>query len=120
KDDSEITELIASFMNEPRFPIRMASINGLGWRGDASAIPALEAMLRKDDLTIEMVPMIKRNIAKLRGGGTKAGTHAGEQEASAGNASATKPEVDRLERLEKLVHEMNERLKAIESKLSAK
>src|SRR5262249_5951599 len=43
KDDREITEMIAGFMNEPRFTIRMSSINALGWRGDASAVPALEA-----------------------------------------------------------------------------
>jgi len=66
KEDKEITETIAKYMDEPRFPIRMASINALGWRGDASAIPALEAMLKKDDLTVEMVPMNKRNIARLR------------------------------------------------------
>jgi aminopeptidase N len=119
KDDKEITEMIAAFMNEPRFSIRLAAINALGWRGDASAIPALEAMLKKDDLSIEMVPMIKRNIARLRGGdGTKAGSQAGgSEETSAGSG---KSEVDRLERLERLVHEMNERLKAIEAKLGAK
>jgi aminopeptidase N len=121
KDDKEITELIASYMTEPRFPIRMAAINGLGWRGDASAIPALEAMLKSDDLSIEMVPMIKRQIARLRGGGgTKGGTHAdGTEEASA--SEPEKPDVgDRLDRLEKLVREMNERLRAIEAKLGTK
>ena len=123
KDDKEITELIAGYMTEPRFPIRVASINALGWRGDKSAIPALEAMLKSDDLSIEVVPMIKRQIGRLRGGGTKNGTHAGgTEETSTGGASeGNKPEVaDRLERLEKLVHEMNERLKSIELKLSAK
>jgi aminopeptidase N len=124
KDDKEITETIASFMNEPRFPIRMASINGLGWRGDASAIPALEAMLKKDDLSIEMVPMIKRNIARIRGGaGNKPGAHPDEEdaeEASANAPSKNQADGDRLQRLEKLVHEMNERLKAIESKLGVK
>jgi aminopeptidase N len=124
KDDKEITELIAGYMTEPRFPVRVASINALGWRGDKSAIPALEAMLKSDDLSIEVVPMIKRQIGRLRGGGgTKNGTHAGgTEETSTGGASqGVKPEVaDRLERLEKLVHEMNERLKSIESKLSAK
>jgi HEAT repeat protein len=124
KDDKEITEVIAGYLTEPHFPVRVASINALGWRGDKSAIPALEAMLKSDDLSIEIVPMIKRQIGRLRGGGsTKAGTHGPEaEEATASGASQSeKPEVaDRLERLEKLVHEMNERLKSIESKLSAK
>jgi aminopeptidase N len=123
KDDKEITEMIAGYMSEPHFPVRVASINALGWRGDKSAIPALEAMLKSDDLSIEIVPMIKRQIGRLRGGsGPKAGTHGPDEEEATANGvpQSEKPDADRLERLEKLVHEMNERLKSIESKLSAK
>jgi aminopeptidase N len=122
KDDKEITELIAGYMTEPRFPIRMASINALGWRGDKSAIPALEAMLKSDDLSIEIVPMIKRQIVRLRTGGSgKPGGRAGAEEASAKSSQSETPEVsDRLERVEKLVQEMNARLKSIEAKLTTK
>jgi aminopeptidase N len=122
KEDKEITELIAGYMREPRFPIRLAAINGLGWRGDASAIPALEAMLKDDDLSIEMVPIIKRQIGRLRGGGSaKGGTHGSETQDADEGGGAEKPDVtDRLDRLEKLVREMSERLKAIESKLGVK
>ena len=122
KDDKDITELIAGYLNEPRFPIRMASINALGWRGDATAIPALEALLKNDDLSIEMVPMIHRQIARIRAGGgpRNGGRGRGAEEASGSTPQSDKPEVaDRMQRLEKLVHEMNERLKAIESKLNA-
>ena len=124
KDDKQITELIAGYMTEPRFPVRMASINALGWRGDKSAIPALEAMLKSDDLSIEIVPTIKRQIVRLRTGvGGKPGAHAGtgSEEANASTPQNEKPEVsDRLERLEKLVQEMNARLKSIEAKLTTK
>jgi aminopeptidase N len=120
KDDQGITAAIAGFMKEPRFPIRVASINALGWRGDASAIPALEAMLKQDDLSIEMVPMIKRNIARLRGGSAKGEMHKGEAKDPTATPSDGKTDADRLERLEKLVHEMNERLKAIEAMLGSK
>src|SRR2546423_14471271 len=44
----------------------MAAIYALGGRGDATAIPALEALLRSDDLSIEMAPMIKGQIARLK------------------------------------------------------
>ena len=123
KDDKEITNLIVGYMNESRFPVRVSAINALGWRGDKSAIPALEAMLKSDDLSIEVVPMINRQIVRLRtGGGTKPGARANaSEEASASAPQGEKPEVaEHLERLEKLVHEMNERLKAIESKLATK
>src|SRR5271168_1914366 len=65
KDNKEITNQIASYLTEPHFPVRMSSIFALGTRGDASAVPALEALLKSDDLSIEMVPMIKRQIATL-------------------------------------------------------
>ena len=124
KDDKEITELIAGYMAESRFSVRMASINALGWRGDKSAIPALEAMLKSDDLSIEMVPMIKRQIGRLgSGGGGKMEKRAGgaSEEAQASAPQSDKPEVaERLERLEKLVQEMSARLKSIEEKLAAK
>jgi aminopeptidase N len=123
KDDKEITSLIVGYMNEPHFSVRVASINALGWRGDKSAIPALEAMLKSDDLSIEVVPMINRQITRLRtGGGAKSGGRSNaSEEANGSTAQVEKPEVaEHLERLEKLVHEMNERLKAIESKLATK
>jgi len=123
KDDKEITNMIVGYMSESRFSVRVASINALGWRGDKSAIPALESMLKSDDLSIEVVPMINRQIARLRsGGGAKPGARSNTpEEASASTPQGEKPEVaEQLERLEKLVHEMNERLKAIESKLATK
>jgi len=44
----------------------MAAIYALGGRGDATAVPALEALLKSDDLSIEMMPMIKGQIARLK------------------------------------------------------
>jgi len=121
KDNKEITKQIASYLMEPRHPIRMASIYGLGVRGDASAIPALEALLKTDDLSIVMAPMIKGQIARLKKpADAKPGAHpAGEEgeesaEASAGESASTGR---RLEKLEHLILEMSERLKSIESRL---
>jgi aminopeptidase N len=121
KDNKEITKQIASYLSEPRHSIRMSSIYGLGVRGDASAIPALEALLKTDDLSIVMAPMIKGQIARLKKpADAKPGAHPGSEEGeeSAEGGGGEKAATDlRLEKLERLILEMSERLKSIESRL---
>ena len=123
KDNKELTDRIASYLTETHFSVRMASIYALGWRGDASAIPALESLLKSDDLSIEMVPMIKRQIARLKKpAGSKAnGNGEGEEGEQGAAGGAEKGDADgvpeRLGKLERLVKEMNERLKKIEKSL---
>jgi aminopeptidase N len=117
KDNKEITNQIAGYLTEPHFPVRMASVFALGARGDASAIPSLEALLKSNVLSIEMAPRIKAQIEMLKNPG-KSGPGRGigpGQEAS--QASAKAGEDERLSHLEKLVEEMNDRLKAIEGRL---
>jgi aminopeptidase N len=119
KDNKEITNQIASYLSESHFPVRMSSIFALGSRGDASAIPALESLLKSNDLSIEMTPMIKTQIEHLKNPG-KAGPGGrmgmGEETPE---AAAKGGEDQRLSHLEQLVEEMNERLKAIEGRLPA-
>jgi aminopeptidase N len=127
KDNKEITNQIAAYLTEPHFPVRMAAIYALGSRGDASAIPSLEALLKSGDLSIEMTPMIKGQIARLKKpAGAKLNPRAGEDEGEGDEGSPTseKPdsEVDpatitRLDRLERLIREMTERLKSMEKRL---
>lgn len=126
KDNKEITERIASYLSDPHFRVRFASIFALGTRGDASAIPALEALLKSDDLSIEMAPMIKRQIARLKkpagGKGSASGEEGeGEEEsdeaASAGARKDQSAVAKRLEILERMMQEMNDRLKTIETRL---
>jgi aminopeptidase N len=125
KDNKDITNQIASYLVEAHFSIRMASIFALGARGDASAIPALEALLKSDDLSIEMAPMIKRQIASLKApAGEKRhprGEASGEDEASEASSSPSTNEpgavAKRLDRLEHLMQEMADRLKTIETRL---
>jgi aminopeptidase N len=125
KDNKDITKQISSYLNEPHFPVRMASIFALGARGDASAIPALEALLKSDDLSIEIVPMIKGQIATLK---TPAGERrhprgeaSGDEEVAEAASSATGNDqgavVKRLDQLERLLQEMSDRLKTIETRL---
>jgi len=122
KSNKEITSQIAGYLNESRFPVRIAAIFALGTRGDATAIPALEALLKSNDLSIEMAPMIKGQIKRLQNPG-KAAAHedmAFGEDMEEGDQAAAKPAEDqRLSHLEQLVQEMNERLKAIEARLPA-
>lgn len=117
KDNKEITNQIASYLTEPQFPIRMSAVFALGMRGDASAVPALEALLNSNDLSIEMAPMIKSQIERLKKSGGKAGVHGGMGGQEEAAEATTNGEDQRLSHLEQLVQEMNERLKTIEERL---
>jgi hypothetical protein len=77
KGNKEITLQIASYLTEPHFTVRWAAISALGYRGDASAIPALEALLKSDDLSIEMVPSSGADRKAAKPQGTGVGKKAG-------------------------------------------
>jgi len=121
KDNKEITNQIAGYLSEPHFPIRLSASFALGSRGDASAIPALEALLKSNDLSIEMAPMIKGQIERLKNPKAKFRPYGQMEEEEGGaeseEASATLTEDQRLSHIEQLVEEMNDRLKSIETRL---
>jgi len=116
KDNKDLTQLLSGYLQDPDFSIRRTAIFSLGMRGDASAIPALEAMLQSKSLSIEMEPMIKEQIERLKNPVARGGGHHGMAHGEA-NAEAKPNEDERLGRLEKLVEEMNDRLKEIEKRL---
>ena len=121
KDNQQITKQIAAYLTEPHFRVRMAAIYALGGRGDASAIPALEALLKNDDLSIEMAPMIKGQIARLKKpadgkqGASVGSGDADEESAEAGGEKLTTEQ--RLDKLEHLLQDMSERLKSMDKRL---
>jgi aminopeptidase N len=119
KDNQEITKQIAAYLMEPHFPVRMAAVFALGGRGDATAIPALEALLKNDDLSIEFAPMIRGQIARLKKpADAKPRTNPGnsvEESAEGGGQKSTTDQ--RLEKLERLLQDMSERLKSMEKRL---
>jgi aminopeptidase N len=123
KDNKEITKQLAAYLSEPRFSVRISSVYALGARGDVTAIPALEALLKSDDLSIEMVPMIKGQLARLKKPSDgKPNPHAetgGDGEENGGaEADGGKLNTDqRLEKFERLLQEMNDRLKSMEARL---
>jgi aminopeptidase N len=125
KDNKAVTQLLTTYLAEPRFSIRIATVSALGARGDVSAVPSLETLLASRDLSIEMVPIIKKEIAHLQ---KKSGAkYARDVEDTEEVGAAAKQPSDkqasenneRLERIEQLTQEMNDRLKAIESRLPA-
>jgi hypothetical protein len=118
KSNKAITEEISGYLMGQPFPVRMSSIFALGGRGDATAIPALEALLNSNDLSIEMAPMIKGQIARLKKGPTPPGAGPGQPGGEKGEGDAAV--AMRLDKLEHLLQEMSERLKAIEEKLPPK
>ena len=122
KENQEITKQIAAYLTEPHFSVRMAAIYALGSRGDAAAVPALESLLKSDDLSIEMVPMIRGQIARLKkaadGKPSASSSSSDPDEESAEHAGSEKSATEqRLEKLERLLQEMSERLKSIEKHL---
>ncbi len=132
KQDKEITQQIASYLNEPYFNIRWSVIHALGARGDATAVPALEALLKRDDLSIEMVPEIKDQIERLQqpkqakkkkpaqDEGEEANAAGADDDPSAENGNIANPAItNRLDHLEELIEQMTARLKSMESRLPA-
>jgi hypothetical protein len=76
-------------------------------------------MLSGNDLSIEMVPMIKEQIAKLQKHQTGKGGPHGDDDEDEGVDNASGDQVSqRLDRLEHLVQEMSDRLKSIEAHLA--
>jgi aminopeptidase N len=119
KDDQQITQQIAGYLTEQHGRVRFSSIYALGQRGDASAIPALEKLLKSDDLSIEIAPMIKQQIAKLKKAPAKK-SEKGEANESGEGEEGDQALAKRMERLEKMLQEMSDRLKNIEERLPPK
>ena len=133
KQNKELTQQIASYLNEPYFNIRWSVIHALGARGDASAVPALEALLKRDDLSIEMTPEIKDQIERLQQPKQAkkkkpAENQSEDEEAQADDDESSSPEsgsnaspaiTNRLDHLEELIEQMSKQLKSMESRLPA-
>jgi len=120
KSNVAITQLLTTYLSESHFSIRISAITALGSRGDVTAIPALEALLSSKDLSIEMTPIIKRQIAHLQNKSGAKSVHDSDDDEPAAASTTSKNAADntgRLERIERLTQEMNDRLKAIESRL---
>jgi aminopeptidase N len=118
KDESVESRLIA-LLNDPDFDIRLAAVYALGARGDPAAIEPLENLRKSGDIPSGGGPVIEQQIARIKN--PRAGEDAASTAESAGNrgqASANQQAdqqiVERLDKIEQNLAEMNERLKKIE------
>lgn len=113
----EITTRLISYLNEPSFDIRFAAIFALGHRGDPTAVEPLEALLKTGQLSIGVPHAVEDLIAQLKGQPQKgASADAKNGDAAASNNQAV---LDRLDRLDQQLTDMNNRLRKIESSMSS-
>jgi hypothetical protein len=117
----DITARLISYLNEPSFDIRFASIFALGRRGDPTAIEPLQALLKSGQLSIGVPHSVEEIIEELKAKNAPrkespaADPKSGDASASAG--AGNQAVIDRLDRLETQITEMNNRLRRIEASL---
>jgi aminopeptidase N len=115
----DITARLISYLNESSFDIRFATIFALGRRGDPTAIEPLEALLKTGQLSIGVPHAVENLIEELKTksapqqGPPANGQKGGDSAASNSNQAL----LDRLDRLEHQLTDMNEKLQRIESSL---
>ena len=116
----DITSRLISYLNEPSFDIKFATVFALGHRGDPLAIEPMEALLKSGQLSIGIPHAVEDLIAELKA------KNAPQKESppadpKPGGASASPAAnqalLDRLDRVEHQLTEMNDRLRRIESSL---
>jgi hypothetical protein len=113
-------------LNDSDFDIRLATVYALGERGDPAAIEPLENLRKSGDIPSGGGPVIERQIARIKNPGD---AQEGERQSAAapngetagtaspgGDARAFPNQqiVERLDKIERNLAEMNERLKKIE------
>ena len=147
KNNEDIESQLIAYLKDEDFDIRFAALAALGERGDPAAIAPLTALLNSNDMTSGLEPVIEDQLARLKNkqaGGT------GDESASGSPAGSSPPAppgqqgnnppqragqqgtrpvvaqpvdvqlVERLDRLERTMTEMNDRLKRIEQAMPAK
>ena len=136
KDESVESRLIAQ-LDDPDFDVRFAAIFALGERGDPAGIEPLENLRKSGDIPSGEGPVIERQIARIKNPGAQQRDGAAASDAASGasanpstsQSSANGPAangraagafqvnqqiVERLDKIERNLAEMNERLKKIE------
>ncbi len=110
----DITARLITYLNEPSFDIRFASIFALGHRGDPTAIEPLEALLKSGQFSIGVPHSLEGLIEQLKKKNEPTAQKSGEPAAA---AISNQVVLDRLDHLEHQITEMNDRLRRIEASL---
>ena len=122
KKDNTVESRLIALLNDPDFDIRLATVYALGERGDAAAIEPLENLRKSGDIPSGGGPVIEQQIARIRNPG-EAQQRERQPAENAGNRTAAgngadQQIVERLDKIEQNLSEMNERLKKIEQQQS--
>jgi aminopeptidase N len=135
--DAVVETRLIQYLGETYDSVRRSAIGALGQRGDPAAIPALEAMLKSNELALGSSPQLTATIARLKNGGAGgrggrggAGTPAADAAPGASapsggvvggvdlNALVTQL-LDRMTRLDQHISELNDQVKKLEDKMGA-
>jgi aminopeptidase N len=66
KKNETIESRLIAYLDDPNFDIRSATIFALGDRDDSAAIAPLEALLARNDLPVDFLTVVQRQIDKLK------------------------------------------------------
>ena len=124
-DNHEITAQLISYLNEPSFDIKFASMFALGRRGDPAAIEPLEALLKNGQLSIGvphslqgLIDQLKARNTPRKGTAPSANQKSNDSTATPATANSNQAVLDRLDQLEHQVTDMDNRLRRIETSVS--
>ena len=126
KKNSTLESQLIAYLDDSDFDIRLAAVFALGERGDPAAIAPLEALRSSERTPSGTGPMIDQQITRLKNPGRDqdrgAATPASFTPAAgtANSTSADRQLIDRLDRLETALNEVNDRLKKIEQQMTDK
>ncbi len=125
KKNHDITARLISYLSEPSFDIKFSAIYALGRRGDATAIEPLEALVKEGKLSLSMPHRVEQLIDNIRA------ANAPKKDAAAANTNPTEAPpaatavvasnqavLDRLDRLEHQMDDINAQLRKIQTSLS--
>ena len=114
----DITARLISYLNESSFDIRYAAIFALGHRGDPSAIEPLEAVLKTGQFSISVPHAIEGLIDQLKAlNAPRKDPSSADQKIPDPGAANNQAVLDRLDRLERQMTEINNQLHKIEAAL---
>ena len=124
RKNKDITRRLMGYLTEPMLDVRLAAIYALGERGDPEAADAIEALVRGGELTDAAQSEAENVVRTLRHGDELSQQHApGPPPPAPGTVvnSATSAELRAaLERVERELKELKERVKKLEEKFGEK
>ncbi|MGH9723727.1 MAG: HEAT repeat domain-containing protein, partial [Candidatus Acidiferrales bacterium] len=122
KSNTDITKTLISYLREPYFDIQYSTLSALGRRGDVTAIAPLEALVQSGDLSLGTGPFVQREIdaLKAKAAGKKSDGAAGADAGVAAGAMNDQVAIlQQMQKIERQMEELNQRVAGIESQLAA-